>query len=211
MKKITTATLGMLLALGSILPVIAQTQPEKSTGQPLTGQVSSTEKSEVTVQFPENKTQQTYRLEPGLVTSMNLSQGSTVSFDSRKLGTIINVDRDSVVVEFADGETEPYFLHQEGRATLTFGDRIVVTPDLRLARAENYVLTAADIDSTSMSASNTVTPDPVNQPMPSTEMPTTSPTAPAQPATPVTPAPNTMPAPASPTTPTTPTTPNPTP
>lgn len=202
MKKITTATLGILLAFGSVFPAIAQTQPEASTEQPLTGQVSSTDKPQVTVQFSENKTQQIYRLEPGLVTSMNLSQGSTVSFDSRKLGTIINIDRDSVVVEFADGKTEPYFLHQEGRATLTFGDRIVVTPDLRLARAENYVLTAADIDSTSMSASSTVTPDPVNQPMPDAEPSTTSPTVPVQPATPVTPAP---------TSPTPSTTPNPMP
>jgi hypothetical protein len=200
MKKFTVAALGATLAFGAIFPAIAQT--ETSSRQPLTGKVDSIEKPEVTVQFPENQTQ-TYRLEPGLVTAMNLKEGSTVNFDSRKLGTIVNVDRDSVVVEFADGETEPYFLYQEGRATLTFGDRVVVTPDLRLARAENYVLTAADIQNVgSMSASSTVTPDTMTQPAPST-MPspsttTPSPTAPVEPATPVTPTPESPVMPATP-------------
>jgi hypothetical protein len=144
MNKFSAAALSITLAFGAMLPSMAQTATEANSDQTLMGKVSSGNKSEVTVQFPENQTQ-TYALEPGLITSMNLSDGSTVNFDRRKLGTITNVSRYGVVVEFADGETESYLLPQEGRATLTFGDRIVVTPDLRLARADNYVLTAADV------------------------------------------------------------------
>jgi hypothetical protein len=144
MNKFSAAALGITLAFGAMLPSMAQTTTAANSEQTLMGKVSSGNKSEVTVQFPENQTQ-TYALEPGLITSMNLSDGSTVNFDRRKLGTITNVSRYGVVVEFADGETESYLLPQEGRATLTFGDRIVVTPDLRLARADSYVLTAADV------------------------------------------------------------------
>jgi hypothetical protein len=171
MNKFSAAALGITLAFGAMLPSMAQTTTAANSDQTLTGKVSSGNKSEVTVQFPENQTQ-TYALEPGLITSMNLSDGSTVNFDKHKLGTITNVSRYGVVVEFADGGTESYLLPQEGRATLTFGDRIVVTPDLRLARADNYVITAADVKvptssmmSTTSGMSNTSGSGTMTQPM----------------------------------------------
>jgi hypothetical protein len=179
MNKFSAAALGITLAFGAMLPSVAQTTMAANSEQTLSGKVSAGNKSEVTVQFPENQTQ-TYDIEPGLITSMNLSDGSTVNFDRRKLGTITNVNRYGVVVEFADGETESYLLPQEGRATLTFGDRIVVTPDLRLARADNYVLTAADVKvPTSSMMSTTSGSGTTTQPMNGSGSMTPTPVTPA--------------------------------
>jgi hypothetical protein len=188
MNKFTVAALGITLAFGAILPSVAQTTTQTTTtqtttttnsmsGQPITGKV---EKSEVTVQFPENQTE-SYQVDPALLTAMNLTEGSTVNFSSRKLGTITNVSRYGVTVEFANGDTESYLLTEEGRRTLTFGDRVVVTPDLQLARAENYVLTAADIQvptsSMMASTSSSTSSGTMSQPMPSSTMPTTPPSS----------------------------------
>jgi hypothetical protein len=193
MNKLTVMALGATVAVGAILPVVAQTaQPQPVQPQPakqvLIGTVTATEQPEVTVQFPENKTQ-IYNLDAALVKSMNLTQGSIVNIDHNKLGTIVDVDRDSVEVEFAEGNIEPYFLHQEGRATLSVGDRVVVTPDQRLARANNYVLTAADVRMpTAMTVTTSVNSGTVNQTTP-TDVPTTAPEASPAPDSPATPSP----------------------
>jgi hypothetical protein len=178
MNKLTVAALGMAFAFGAIFPSVAQTRTETTSEQPITGKVASVSNSEVTVQFPENQTE-TYRVDPALLTAMNLTEGSTVNFNSRKLGTVTNVGRYTVTVEFANGDTESYVLTQEGRRTLTFGDRVVLTPDLQLARADNYVLTAADVQvptsysmSSTSSSSGTMT-----QPTPSTTAPTVPPSS----------------------------------
>jgi hypothetical protein len=174
MNKFTGTALGIALAFGAILPCIAQTTTNSTSEQPLTGKV---EKSEVTVQFPENRTE-TYSIDPALLTAMNLSEGSTVNFTNRKLGTIANVSRYSVTVEFANGDTESYLLTEEGRRTLTFGDRVVVTPDLQLARAENYVLTAADVQVPTSSMMSSTSSGTMSQPTPSGTAPSTSPSVP---------------------------------
>jgi LysM repeat protein len=180
MNKFTVITLSTAVVLGAIFPAIAQTEKPITAEQVLIGKVTSIEKPEVTVQFPENQ-EQTYHLDEALVKSMNLSQGSTVTIDHDKLGTIISVDRDSVVVEFADGKTAPYFLHQEGRGTLNTGDRIVVTPDRRLERAKNYVLTAADVQMPiAMIVTTPVNSGTVNQSIPN-NIPTTTPATPTMP------------------------------
>ncbi|MGB8699340.1 MAG: hypothetical protein WCD18_07995 [Thermosynechococcaceae cyanobacterium] len=174
MNKLTVMLLGVTVAIGATFHVIAQTELPQPAKQFLVGTVTSTEQPEITVQFPKNKAQ-IYNLDAALVKSMKLTQGSTVNIDYSKLGTIINVDRDSVKVEFADDKIEAYFLHQEGRATLSVGDRIVVTPDQRLARAENYVLTAADVRMPmSMTVNTSANSGTVNQNT-SSNMPTTPP------------------------------------
>jgi hypothetical protein len=194
MNKFTGAALSLALAFGATLPSIAQTTTNSASEQPLTGKV---EKSEVTVQFPENRTE-TYSIDPALLTAMNLGEGSTVNFTNRKLGTITNVSRYSVSVQFANGDTESYLLTEEGRRTLTYGDRVVVTPDLQLARAENYLLTAADVQvptssmvssSSSGSGSGTMSPPkpsdtaPSVPPSSSMSEPSTQPPDPSEPAT----------------------------
>jgi hypothetical protein len=174
MNKFTVMALGAAVVLGTIFPAIAQTEKPALTEPFLIGKVTSIENPAVTVQFPENK-EQVYQLDAALVKSMNLTQGSTVTIENYKLGTLVSVDRDSAIVEFSDGKTEPYFLHQEGRGTLGVGDRIVVTPDLRLARASNYVLSAADVKiPAAMTVSTSVNSGTLNQPTPS-NMPTTAP------------------------------------
>jgi hypothetical protein len=178
MNKLTVATLGMAFAFGAIFPSVAQTRTEATAEQPVTGKVASVANSEVTVQFPENQTE-TYRVDPALLTAMNLTEGSTVNFGSRKLGTITNVGRYSVTVEFANGDTESYVLTEEGRRTLTFGDRVVITPDLQLARADNYVLTAADVQvpTSSMMTSSSSSSGTMRQTMPNSTSPTTPPSS----------------------------------
>jgi hypothetical protein len=175
MNKFTGAALSLALAFGATLPSIAQTTTNSASEQPLTGKV---EKSEVTVQFPENRTE-TYSIDPALLTAMNLGEGSTVNFTNRKLGTITNVSRYSVSVQFANGDTESYLLTEEGRRTLTYGDRVVVTPDLQLARAENYLLTAADVQvpTSSMMSSASSGSGTMNPPTPSGTAPSTPPSS----------------------------------
>ncbi len=178
MNKLTAAALGTALAFGAIFPSIAQTNTGATSEQPVTGKVASVAKSEVTVQFPENQTE-TYRVDPALLTAMNLTEGATVNFNNRKLGTIVNVSRYSVAVEFANGDVESYLLTEEGRRTFTFGDRVVITPDLQLARADNYVLTAADVQvpMSAMMTRASSSSGTMSQPMPNGMSPTVPPSS----------------------------------
>jgi hypothetical protein len=204
MKKFAMSVLGLTVALGTVLPTTAQTvestptsTPEStptsmdsSAGQSLIGKVTTEQGPEVTVQFPNNM-QRKYSLDPGVVKALNLTSGSTVMVSNRRLGTIVNADRQKVWVEFADGTTEPYYQTRESRRTLGFGDSVVVTPSSRVLPAANYFMTAADVQvSPSMLASTPVTPDATSPSTPgsttpgSSALPSTSPTASPDPALP---------------------------
>jgi hypothetical protein len=197
MKKFTLSALGLTLALGAISPAIAQTDPSTSsmgttaTEKPLMGKVVTEGQPGVVVQFGNNR-EKTYALDPATVTALKLDSSSTVMLNNHKLGTITNANRQILTVQFADGEEKPYFITQEGRKTLGYGDEVVVTPSQRLVLADNYMLTAADVYvSPSMMASTSM-----GQPM--TSSPTMTPSMSGSTVPTVKPAPRIKPAPVKP-------------
>jgi hypothetical protein len=168
MNKISLSVLGLTLAFSAVLPAVAQVDSSyssttlsstSSTGQPLTGTVDLSGQPMVKVLFP-NSSEKSYMLSPDVTKSLNLTNGSSVLINNQKLGTITNINRQEVVVEFSDGTYKPYYLTQEGRRSLSPGDSVVITSNQRVRLASAYVLAPADVyvipsmmASTSMSSS----------------------------------------------------------
>ena len=149
MNKISLSVLGLTLAFGAVLPAVAQMSPTSSmdsslNGQPLMGKVDVSGRPMVMVMFP-NNSQMSYRLSPDVTKSLNLTNGSSIMLSNHKLGTITNVSRQAVVVQFSDGTYQSYFNTREGRRTLSPGDSIVVTSNQKVRLASTYVLAPSDV------------------------------------------------------------------
>ncbi len=160
MNKISSSVLGITLAFGAVLPAVAQMgSPSSNTelssmGQPLTGTVSLSGQPMVKVLFP-NSSEKSYMLSSDVTKSLSLTDGSSVMLSNHKLGTITNVNRQEVVVEFSDGTYRPYYLTQEGRRSLSPGDSVVITSNQKVRLASAYVLAPADVYVTSSMMANT--------------------------------------------------------
>lgn len=87
-----------------------------------------------------------YEIDPAVVISLKLSQGSTISL-SRNLmsGEIIRMGSRNVLVRLDNGETKYFIVTREERGTVSPGERVVIAPDQRIVRAESYTLTAQDV------------------------------------------------------------------
>lgn len=149
MKILAGTTLVLALSVASISPgltgpAMAQTSSTTLDGQ-VTGQVESIDGSTVMVRMPDG-TVRMYQIDPTTVTSLGLSQGSTILL-SRNLisGEIIRMGPQNVLVRLDNDETRYFIVTNEERGRLSPGERVVITPDQRIARTESYVLTAGDV------------------------------------------------------------------
>jgi hypothetical protein len=137
---------------------------------------------------------QTYQVNPALISSLKLQNGSEIVIDSTRLqtGRIVRIGAYSVSVQSDQGgETKEYFLPRQSRRYLSYGDRVVITPDQRLVRYDLYQLSSADLrlqpevvassatsqSTASSSSSQTVVRQPVETQ--SSTMPAPAETAPA--------------------------------
>jgi hypothetical protein len=148
MKWLTGITLAAVIALSTSISVKAQsTDPGLSAGKQTAAQVTSINGSTVVVKTASGETQ-TYEVAPSLISSLKLENGSQVVIDSTRLqtGRIVQLGAYSAEVELDNGGgTKTYILTRESRRYLGYGDRVVVTPDLRLMSFDRYRLTAADL------------------------------------------------------------------
>lgn len=148
MKWLTGVLVASALTVGASLPALSNpTMTSVLPGQEVTGQVESVDGSIVRVKTTAGDTQ-VYRVEPTLISTLNLKTGSDVVIDGSRLqsGTISYLTAYTAAVDL-DGSDEErdYILTRVSRRYLSLGDRVVITPDLHLIRADLYSLSASDL------------------------------------------------------------------
>ncbi|HEY9828384.1 MAG TPA: hypothetical protein V6D19_23330 [Stenomitos sp.] len=144
MKLATAISIVSALYFGTALPTLAQGAPAP---QLINGQVESVDGTILTLKTDAGDTK-IYRVDPSLVSSLKLGPGSSVVIDNSRLltGKLVRLDTYTAEVELDNGgDQKSYILTREGRRYLTVGDRVVITPDLRVVRADLYTLTASDL------------------------------------------------------------------
>ena len=188
MKWLTGLTLAVVITLSASAAKAQMTDTGLSAGKQTTGQVTSIEGSKVMIKTATGETQ-TYNVTPSVISALKLQNGSEVVVDSTRLqtGRIVRIGAYSASVQLDQGgETKEYILPRQSRNYLGYGDRVVLTPDLRLIRYDLYQLSSGDlrlqpamISSSSMtkstsSSSTTVRPA-MQQPMtPAASAPSTT-------------------------------------
>ncbi len=151
MKILAGTALALALSVASMCPAftgsaLSQTSGMMLNGQ-ITGRIESIDDSMVMVRTSDGIVR-TYEIDPELITSLRLSQGSNILINSRNLrsGEIIRIGPQNVLVELDNGETEYFIVTEEERGLLSTGDRVLVTPDQRFTRVgDDIVLTARDV------------------------------------------------------------------
>jgi hypothetical protein len=148
MKWLTGITLAAVIAIGVSLPALAEsTDSAIPTGKLITGQVSAIDGSSVTLKTASGETQ-TFNVNRGLISALKLESGSNIVIDATRLqtGRVVHLDPYTAEVTLDQGgELKSYVLTREARRYLGVGDRVVITPDLRLIRTDLYKLTANDL------------------------------------------------------------------
>jgi molybdopterin-binding protein len=149
MKILAGTTLALALSVASMSPVLtgpamAQTSNMTVGGQ-VTGQIESIDDSTVMVRMSDG-TVRTYQIDSATVTSLGLSQGSTILLNRNLLsGEIIRIGPRNVLVKLDNGETRYFIVTREGRGRLSPGERVIITPNQTISSAEDYTLTAGDV------------------------------------------------------------------
>jgi aconitase B len=148
MKWLTGITLAAMIAVGASLPALAEsTDSAIPAGKQITGQVSAIDGSSVTMKTASGETQ-TFKVNRGLISALKLENGSNIVIDATRLqtGRVVHIDPYTAEVTLDQGgEIKTYVLTREARRYLVVGDRVVITPDLRLIRTDLYKLTANDL------------------------------------------------------------------
>ncbi len=148
MKWLTGLTLAAVITLSTSAAVKAQmTDTGLSAGKQVTGQVTSINGSKVVVKMASGETK-TYNVSPATISALKLQNGSEIVVDSTRLqtGRIVRIGAYSASVQLDQGgETKDYILPRQSRRYLGYGDRVVVTPDLRLIRYDLYQLSSSDL------------------------------------------------------------------
>jgi hypothetical protein len=159
MKWLTGITLAAAIALGAAVPALAEsTYSAIPTGKQITGQVSSIDGSALTMKTASGETQ-TFQVNRGLISTLKLENGSNIVIDGTRLqtGRVVHIDPYTAEVTLDQGgELKSYILTREARRYLVVGDRVVITPDLRLVRTDLYKLTANDLRVQSTMVASTV-------------------------------------------------------
>jgi hypothetical protein len=161
MRWLTGIMLAAAIAIGASLPALADsTDSAIPTGKLVTGQVSAINGSSLTMKTASGETQ-TFKVSRGLISALKLENGSNIVIDATRLQTGRIAHLDSYTAEVTldqGGEMKSYVLTREARRYLGVGDRVVITPDLRLVRSDLYKLTASDLRVQSVMVASAVSP-----------------------------------------------------
>lgn len=161
MKILASTTVALTLLATSIAPgltgaAMAQTRDmiirDMIMRGQIAGEIESIDGSTVMVRTVNGN--RVYQIDPTTITALNLTNGSIILVNSRNLmsGVITDINRYDLDVELDNGETENLLVTQEDRGILTTGDRVYITPNQRVVRADDYFLTARDVSLVQMIA-----------------------------------------------------------
>lgn len=162
---------GLLVLSTAFQPAMAQSVNEGlEGGKELQGTVSSIDERTIAIQA--NGGTEVYNIDPDLLAALQLQSGNTVVLDSTRLetGTITGIDRYTVKIDLDNGDKRSFVLDREGRRSLTFGDRVVMTPKdfpsrcQKLYLLEDYELRAGDLRKVETYVATVRTPEPIAQP-----------------------------------------------
>jgi hypothetical protein len=157
MKWLTGILVASALTVGVSLPAFSQTMTTGTlSGQDITGQVESIDGSVIKVKTTAGDTK-VYQVESAVISGLSLAAGSNVVIDNSRLQsgviTYLSPYNASVALDGSSDEKD-YFLTRVSRRYVSLGDRVVITPDLRLIREDLYQLTAADLRLKSVSVAS---------------------------------------------------------
>ncbi|CAA9589136.1 hypothetical protein AVDCRST_MAG81-4592 [uncultured Synechococcales cyanobacterium] len=149
MKVLSGTALALALSITAVSSALARPATAQMNTVLLksqTGQVESINNSTVIVRTTDGNVRM-YQIEPAVITALKLTSGSTVLFNNSNLisGRITDINRNDIRVKLDNGTTQTYIATEVARRTLTTGDRVIVTPDMRIFRADRYTLTAKDV------------------------------------------------------------------
>jgi hypothetical protein len=171
MKFHLISAISGLLVLMALQPAMAQSVNEGlEGGKESQGTVSSIDEQTIAIQTTDGT--EVYNIDPELLTALKLQSGNTVVLDSTRLetGTITGIDRYTVKIDLDNGDRRSFVLDREGRGSLTFGDRVVLTPKdfpsrcQKLYLLENYELRAGDLRKVETYVATVKPPEPIAQP-----------------------------------------------
>jgi hypothetical protein len=148
MKWLTGILVASAFTVGISLPALSNpTTINAIPGQEVRGQVESVDGSVLKLKTAAGDTQ-AYQVDPTVISALNLKTGSDIVIDGSRLrsGTLTYLTpyNASVALDGNGGE-QNYLLTQVSRRYLSVGDRVVITPDLRLIRSDLYKLSASDL------------------------------------------------------------------
>ena len=142
MKLLTGSALALTISLGAMSPAFAGMVP---SGE-INGEVQSIDGSSIVVRAEDGSNQE-FSIDPALISSYGLQQGSSVRIDGSGLrrGVITGVDDNTIKVRHDNGDTETYVFFREGRRFLSYGDRVIVNSQGKIESESSYRLTATEI------------------------------------------------------------------
>ncbi|WP_404788731.1 hypothetical protein [Altericista sp. CCNU0014] len=149
MKWLTGILASSALVVGVSLPALSNPEMTSalSSGKEIRGQVESVDGSVLKLKTSAGDTQ-VYRVDPTVISALKLETGSNVVVDGSRLQsgvvTYLTPNNASIELDGNAGEKD-YILTPVSRRYLSLGDRVVVTPDLRVVREDHYKLTASDL------------------------------------------------------------------
>lgn len=161
MKILASTTVALTLLATSIAPGLTEAAMAQTSdvmmrdmmmrGQ-ITGEIESINGSTVMVRTVNGS--RMYQIDPMTITALKLTNGSTILVNSRNLmsGVITDINRYDLDVKLDNGETENLLVTEEDRGILATGDRVYITPNQRVVRADDYFLTARDVSLVQMIA-----------------------------------------------------------
>jgi hypothetical protein len=148
MKWLTGIVVASAFTVGISLPALSNpTTTNAIPAQEVRGQVESVDGSVVRLKTSAGDTQ-SYQVDPTVISALSLKTGSDIVIDGSRLQsgvlTYLTPNNASVALDGNGGEKD-YVLTQVSRRYLSIGDRVVITPDLRLIRSDLYKLSSSDL------------------------------------------------------------------
>lgn len=146
-KHLQSLPIVAALCLGALSPSFAQDVTPKLIGaQPIIGNIESINGSVMTLQTLKGE-RQTFLIQPSLVQILKLAPGMRITIDGSRLktGTIKRMDANTVDVLLDGGDITTLVITGEMSGGISQNDRVVITPNGRVVRADRYKLSAGDI------------------------------------------------------------------
>jgi hypothetical protein len=135
------------LCLGMSFPSFAQDITPKLVGaQPIIGTIESIKGSVMTIQTLKGE-RQTFLIQPSLVQIFKLAPGTRITIDGSrlKIGTVKRLDANTMDVLLDGGNITTLVISGEALGGVSQNDRVVITPNGKVVRADRYKLSAGDI------------------------------------------------------------------
>lgn len=114
--------------------------------QPVIGNIESINGSTMILKALDGSMQR-FQVQPSLIQALKLAPGMRITVDGSRLktGTIKHLDANTADIQLDGGNLTTFVITKEMHRNVATGDRIVITPNGKIVRADRYKLSAGDI------------------------------------------------------------------